>query len=166
MWSWSTSGWCSPSSCPSWRCWPRQGTTCWEVIKISNSAASSHIARFNNLCATDGQTWTSVEVKRVIWELVIAHLPKLWWWLLFRRKLRLMGMKVTSTLVLPIGYILFVIIWSISVNSIHKSPPFLLLIIIDPGLSVDSLRQWIEWGVPTASAQPQSDCQALTNFIL
>ena len=40
-----------------------------DLIQISNSAASSssHIARFNNLCATDGQTWTSsVEVNRVI----------------------------------------------------------------------------------------------------
>ena len=38
-----------------------------DLIKISNSPASSYIARFNNLCATDGQTWTSsVEVNRVI----------------------------------------------------------------------------------------------------
>ena len=43
--------------------------------------------------------------------------------IVFRRKLRLrMGMKVSSTLVLPIGYLLFVIIWSVSVNSIHISP--------------------------------------------
>ena len=91
-----------------------------ETIEICNSDACCFPSSDSSTCVEPMEKHGHQQLKSIGWfDNWLSYLQTMW--LLFRRKLRLMGMRVTSTLALPIGYLIFVIIWSISVNSIIKS---------------------------------------------